>query len=78
MIYGAWVGTFWATSFDTLWDLAAALEIKYLPAPEIKLTEARPRTPHFPLSQESMWKTYIIVYVLSPSGANFRGNRVTR
>ena len=34
--------------------------------------------PHFPLFQESMWKTYIIVYVFGTSGAHFREYRVTR
>ena len=34
--------------------------------------------PHFPLFQESMRKTYIIVYVFGTSGAHFREYRVTR
>ena len=34
--------------------------------------------PHFPLFQESMWKTYIIVYVFGTSGVHFREYRVTR
>ena len=34
--------------------------------------------PRFPLFQESMWKTYIIVYVFGTYGTHFRECRVTR